>query len=105
MSGIFGREKELDLLKALLASERAEFLAVYGRRRVGKTHLIREFFQPQADLYFEFTGEKDASQAVQRHVFREKLEQIFYAGTPIPPLENWRKALRTLANALKAALA
>lgn len=37
---IIGRENELQILDNTMASERAEFLAVYGRRRVGKTYLI-----------------------------------------------------------------
>lgn len=38
---IIGREEEKTILKELLASKKAEFLAIYGRRRVGKTMLIR----------------------------------------------------------------
>lgn len=41
---IIGREKEQALLTKLLNSKRAEFLAIYGRRRIGKTFLINEFF-------------------------------------------------------------
>ena len=40
---IVGREKEIELLKGLLEEE-SQFVAIYGRRRVGKTFLIREAF-------------------------------------------------------------
>ena len=45
MMKIIGRESEKDILNQLLASKQAELLAIYGRRRVGKTFLIRTFFE------------------------------------------------------------
>ncbi|MFH0944644.1 MAG: hypothetical protein V2A76_05550 [Planctomycetota bacterium] len=45
---IVGRLAERERLEQILASQEAELVAVYGRRRVGKTHLIREFFEPRA---------------------------------------------------------
>lgn len=41
---IVGREKEIELLKGLLEEEDSQFVAIYSRRRVGKTFLIREAF-------------------------------------------------------------
>ena len=41
-NSIVGREKEIMELKKYLSSEQSEFIAVYGRRRVGKTFLIKE---------------------------------------------------------------
>lgn len=41
---IIGRQEECEMLTKALKSSEAEFIAVYGRRRVGKTFLIREFF-------------------------------------------------------------
>jgi uncharacterized protein len=61
MQQLFGREPEIALLNAVFTSRRAEFVALYGRRRVGKTYLIREYFKGRETLYFEFTGQKDAS--------------------------------------------
>ena len=42
---IIGREREQQILEERLSSGRAEFIAVYGRRRVGKTFLIKEYFE------------------------------------------------------------
>ena len=42
MSAIIGRNKEIDELQQLVASQKAEFVAIYGRRRVGKTFLVDE---------------------------------------------------------------
>ena len=40
-----GRKEELQLLQDISKSGRAEFVAVYGRRRVGKTYLIQQFLK------------------------------------------------------------
>ena len=40
-----GRKKELNALQKALASDESEFVARYGRRRIGKTYLVREFFK------------------------------------------------------------
>ena len=42
---IVGRNTEQELLRECLFSGRPEFLAVYGRRRVGKTFLMKEYFE------------------------------------------------------------
>ena len=39
---LIGRKKELEALREYVSSNRSEFVAVYGRRRVGKTFLIRQ---------------------------------------------------------------
>ena len=54
MENIVGRKKEIALMESLLTSKKSEFLAVYGRRRVGKTFLIREVFSERFN--FQLTG-------------------------------------------------
>ena len=54
MVQLIGRENEQGLLKKYIDSNRAEFIAVYGRRRVGKTFLVTETFK--AALSFDMTG-------------------------------------------------
>lgn len=44
---LIGRSEEIKLLSEKLNSVSAEFIAVYGRRRVGKTYLIKQFFSQQ----------------------------------------------------------
>jgi AAA+ ATPase superfamily predicted ATPase len=59
---ISARTSEIQTLETALKSEKPEFMAIYGRRRVGKTYLVREFFRQNPDLfYFESTGQKNAS--------------------------------------------
>ena len=56
---MFGREEEKRVLLSLLESEKSEFVAVYGRRRVGKTFLVRETFNYK--FAFQHTGLQDAN--------------------------------------------
>ena len=42
---LVGREPEVEIMNKLLLAENSNFLAVYGRRRIGKTYMIREFYK------------------------------------------------------------
>ena len=48
---IIGRKREIQELKDLYNSGKPEFVAVYGRRRIGKTYLVRELFNDQFAFY------------------------------------------------------
>lgn len=48
---IIGRKREIKELNRLKESNQAEFVAVYGRRRVGKTWLVRNYFNDQFTFY------------------------------------------------------
>lgn len=101
---IFGRNREVALLDTVCASGKGELVALYGRRRVGKTYLIREYFAGRGSFYCEFTGQKDAPLAAQLTHFREVLEAAFYGGRPIPRLRSWSEAFAILAKALSATI-
>ena len=47
-----GRERELATLNKLYASDKFEFVVIYGRRRVGKTALISQFIDDKNTIYF-----------------------------------------------------
>ncbi len=64
---IIGRVEERAKLKEIASSKLPEFLVVYGRRRVGKTYLIREYFG--SDIVFDFTGSYAASMHTQLENF------------------------------------
>ena len=51
ITSVFGRSKEIKTLQQLYARERSEFVAVYGRYRIGKTFLIKELLT--MDVFFE----------------------------------------------------
>ncbi|ULT43349.1 ATP-binding protein [Niabella defluvii] len=54
MSKLIGRKYETDLLQESFHNSSSELIAIYGRRRVGKTFLIREFYKKH--LVFEISG-------------------------------------------------
>lgn len=61
---IVGRVEEVAVLQALYESDPPQLIAIYGRRRIGKSFLIRELFRDKG-IYFELTGAKDAPTASQ----------------------------------------
>ena len=70
-----GRIEEVKIMQYLLQSPKAEMLAVYGRRRVGKTYLIKNVYQ--SHIAFEFTGTQNAGLQNQLFKFTEKLKEYF----------------------------
>lgn len=48
---IIGRKHEQEILQSCMDSSKAEFIAVYGRRRIGKTYLVKQFFEEKFDFY------------------------------------------------------
>ncbi|MFM8454833.1 MAG: AAA family ATPase [Gammaproteobacteria bacterium] len=95
MSTIVGRVPELSVLEKIYHSNQAEFLAVYGRRRIGKTYLISEFFKNKG-YYFELTGTKDAPLKTQLSNFREEFADTFYAGVKQELPSSWQEAFNQL---------
>ncbi|MDR0784253.1 MAG: AAA family ATPase, partial [Propionibacteriaceae bacterium] len=84
---IIGRRDEKEVLRRCAESGRPEFLAVYGRRRVGKTFLVREFFAD--NLLFHFTGAQKASTAQQLVHFDEALSEHGHAASQT--CSNWHQ--------------
>lgn len=94
---IIGRKYEQQLIKERCESGKAELVAIYGRRRVGKTFLVRKMFDDQ--FAFSFTGIYEASRIVQLENFRAALQQ--YSGQPIPRLKDWFEAFAALRQYLE----
>jgi len=101
LKSIIGRESEINKLSKILKSGDAEFLAIYGRRRVGKTFLIHEFFQNRG-LYFELTGQKDAGLKMQLANFHHAVQEAFKPALPIKKPDSWKEALSILTNLIEA---
>lgn len=89
---VIGREKEKAELKKYLASVQSEFIAVYGRRRVGKTFLIKELLEGQ--FTFRLTGKENARLGEQLMNFAYSLED-FFQDSQMP--KNWTEAFRQLS--------
>jgi hypothetical protein len=94
---IIGRSREKSILNRLFESKEAEFLALYGRRRVGKTHLIRMHYQSR--LCFELTGSKNIPLKEQLNNFHYALAKVCKKKYDIP--SSWQEAFRQLADYLK----
>jgi len=92
---IAGREEEMKIFQRLIDSENSEFLAVYGRRRIGKTYLIRQFFQPQ--LFFETSGLHEKSMTQQLECFWFSLKE-FFPKKEIEKPKTWLQAFSILKN-------
>ncbi|KIG15534.1 archaeal ATPase [Enhygromyxa salina] len=97
-----GRRRERELLSSAARVDRAALVAIYGRRRVGKTHLVRAHLEPTAGTYFEAIGQHAAPKAVQLDNFKQQLEATFL-NHRLPPLNDWREALSLLADGVEAA--
>ena len=94
---LIGREQEKQQLLNLLESEQSEFVAVYGRRRVGKTFLVRETFGYH--FAFQHTGILDASLQEQLVEFQQSIKSSGYRKCPIP--NNWHEAFHLLGRLLE----
>ena len=100
MESIVGRHTEQDILQKAFDSGGAELIAVYGRRRVGKTFLVRHFFEPKS-IFCEVCGLKDGSLKDQLAIFSRSFQKIFPQEVPLPPLSTWRYAFELLTSELK----
>jgi hypothetical protein len=95
---IIGRKKERRLLKEISESNRSEFVAVYGRRRVGKTFLIREVFE--YNFAFQHTGKLCGSRTEQLKEFANSLRSSGMENVETP--ESWSDAFYMLKNFLSS---
>ncbi|MEI6651014.1 MAG: ATP-binding protein [Chlorobiaceae bacterium] len=102
-NNISGRRDEIRILERVLTSSDPEFIAVYGRRRVGKTWLVREFF---GDLVsFEITGMHHVTLQDQLSNFAQSLGKA--AGMALQPQRpsSWSEAFGQLEQLLESSLA
>ncbi len=98
---IVGRQKEVALLQSLFDKRDSSFLAVYGRRRVGKTYLIREVYKD--DMVFDCSGVLEEDMTYQLESFWTSLNERQPNTRPVPPPQTWLQAfsqLKTYLNGL-----
>jgi len=97
MATIVGREKEISDLNHYLKSGKAEFIALYGRRRVGKTYLITSYFKNS--FSFDTTGILEGNKSDEMEAFYTSLQNYGYEG-PCP--ERWMEAFNILRSILES---
>lgn len=73
MSKIVGRLREQVILKEVFENKKSELIAIYGRRRIGKTYLVREFYKQS--IVFEVTGLFGASLQDQISNFTKEIRK------------------------------
>lgn len=77
MSKIIGRKREIEELERLYYSDRPEFVAVYGRRRVGKTFLIKQALKDK--FTFQHTGISPVEQEGIRTKMKTQIQSFYYS--------------------------
>jgi uncharacterized protein len=93
MQNIIGREGEIDFFHSVMESNKSEFVALYGRRRVGKTFLVRSFFEDKFSFYI--TGMANAGTSQQLQNFTDCYKKL--AGkTKFDKPANWKAAFQLL---------
>ena len=97
MGRIIGRIEQKAKLKSYIASDSSEFVVVYGRRRVGKTFLIREFFNNTFD--FQMTGLANAGMKEQLVNFHAAIQK--YHPFTISFADTWFIAFQQLIELLE----
>lgn len=97
MEGITGRKNEIRRLTDCYNSGKAEFVALYGRRRIGKTYLVRNMFRDK--FAFEMSGSIDADSDTQLSNFTRALYDYGYESNEAP--HTWHEAFFALRSLLK----
>ena len=95
MNEIIGREREKKQLKRLIDSKDPELLALYGRRRIGKTYMIQNYFCDKG-VYFELSGMSRGKTQDQLNKFPKAMQKTFLLENPISTPKNWQKAFDLL---------
>ncbi|MEY4540511.1 MAG: hypothetical protein RLZZ306_2268 [Bacteroidota bacterium] len=99
---IAGRQEEIALLQSLFEKDESSFVAMYGRRRVGKTYLIRQVYENS--IVFECSGVLKESMSQQLENFWRSLNETNpHEQPPLPP-KSWLEAffqLRAYLNTQK----
>lgn len=100
MQKLIGRQKEVQKLRKHLQSHKSEFVAIYGRRRVGKTFLVRQVFDNQ--FAFQLTGMANVNTRGQLTKFHAALQRYFPQSNDLEPAKNWFTAFEQLITLLEA---
>ena len=94
---MIGRAEEIRTLDEIMSRKEGQLVAVYGRRRVGKTYLIRQYFKGKFTFYH--TGESNVGFKDQLLGFRDSLRDYGHS-CQLP--RTWREAFRELRSLIEA---
>lgn len=96
------RTNETAMLDNFFSSKKSEFLAIYGRRRVGKTFLIGNYFKKKKCKFLSVTGIEKGSFLRQRTECCKKISETFYNGVPLEVPKDWFRTFELINNALSS---
>lgn len=97
---IVGRRKEQELLRELVLSNKSEFIAIYGRRRIGKTYLIKNLMSSFPCVFFHVTGIQKGTVKVQLKEFAKQIGKAFYQSPSLVPRKDWFDTFEDLTDAI-----
>jgi AAA+ ATPase superfamily predicted ATPase len=98
-TNIIGRDEEQLLLKNILSHNRPDLVAVYGRRRIGKTYLVRTYLNK--NIVLEYSGIHNVDTTVQLAGYCRALSQQLNNDIDLPVVNNWFEAFELTARLLK----
>jgi uncharacterized protein len=96
---IIGRKNEILAIEAIKESKKSEFLALYGRRRVGKTFLIRNIFED--NFTFQLTGLANSKLQWQLANFNRALVRQNTTNLALQQANNWFDAFQQLMDIIE----
>lgn len=104
---VIAREKEQAILEGLLNEPTAQFLAVYGRRRIGKTFLIREFFEENFVFTHTAVSPMELMENHSELLYRVQLDEFAsslrkFGSKDETPIKDWFDAFHRLEVLLSA---
>lgn len=97
---VIDRQHEKKILQNVLNSGKSEFIAIYGRRRVGKTYLIKTFFRQSKCVFFHVTGSNNEALLTQLNRFIIEIGKVFYSGAELKPQKTWETAFELLTKSI-----
>ncbi|MEL7219938.1 MAG: ATP-binding protein, partial [Bacteroidota bacterium] len=97
---LIGRVEEKKILEKALQSDQAEMISIIGRRRVGKTFLIKTVYKENID--FEITGIQHASRKEQLRNFMIQLSNFSKGTFPLIAPKDWLEAFHFLSKFLES---
>jgi uncharacterized protein len=89
------RKREAEALDRQFNRTASAFIAIYGRRRIGKTYFVRQYCRENNIILLEFTGYKDRDNSFQLQSFIEYINEL-QLELPLPAPSNWREAATIL---------
>ena len=102
MEKIIGRKEEQSILERVYKTPKAELVAIFGRRRIGKTFLVDIFFTRKNCVFVHITGLKNGALPEQLANFAKVIEETFYNGKiKLEVPSNWREGFELLLNTIK----